>query len=97
MAPALLCHDAVSREVRTQPLNHQFFAGPIGLGHKIEIALQFEGDALLKVMRQQRACFARDFHRSFKVCHALSFFREVLDVVFENEKVGIAFSSESNE
>ena len=97
MAPAFLRHDAVSREVSAQPLHHQFLARPVGLGHEVEIALQLEGNAPLKVMGQQRAGFARNFHRCFQVGHALSFFREVLDIVFENKKVGIALTGESNE
>ena len=97
MASAFLRHDSVSREVSTQALHHQFFAGPVGFGHEVEIAFQFEGDAPLKIMGQQSAGFARNLDRCLQVCHALCFFRDVFDVVFENEKVGIPFSGEANE
>ena len=97
MASAFLCHDPVSGEMSTQALHHQFLAGPVGLRHEVEIAFQLECHAPLEVMGKERAGFARDLYRRLKVCHALRFFREVLDVVLENKQVGIALSGEANE
>ena len=97
MTSDLLGHDAVAGKVGTQALYHQLFAGPVCLGNEVEIALQLERNAPLEVMRQQRAGFARDFYRCFQVCHALRFFRDVLDVVFENKEIGIALPGHSDE
>ena len=100
MAAAFLRHNTVRRKVRAQSLHHQLFARPVGFRDQIEIALQLERHAPLEIVRQERAGLARDLYRCFQVRHALRFFPlfgEVLDVVFENEKVGIPFSRDADE
>ena len=67
VAAAFFGDDAVGREVRAQPLDHELFAGAVGFGDEIEIAFQLEGDAALEEVRQQRAAFAGDFNGCFEV------------------------------
>ena len=83
--------------MRAQAFDHQLLAGPVGLRHEVEIAFQLECHAPLEVMGKERAGFARDLYRRLKVCHALRFFRDVLDVVFENKEIGIALPGDSDE
>ena len=97
MAAALFGDDAVRGEVGAQAFHDQLFAGAVGLGHQVEIALEFEGDAALEVVGQQRAGFARDLHGCLQIRHALGLFREVLDVVLEDEKVGFALAGQADE
>ena len=94
---ALFGHDAVRGKVGAQALDDQLFAGAIGLGHQVEIALQLEGDAALEIVGQQGARLARDLHCCLQVRHALGLFREVLDVVFENEQVGFTLAGQADE
>ena len=68
MAAAFFGHDAVGREVGAQALDDQAFAGAVGLGDEVEIALQFEGDAAFEVVGEQGARFARDLDCGFEVC-----------------------------
>ena len=70
MPAALFRHDAVRGKVGAQALHHQLLAGAVGLGHQVEIALQFEGDAAFEVVGQQRAGLAGDLHGGFQVRHA---------------------------
>jgi hypothetical protein len=97
MTTALFGHDAVRGEVGAQPFDDQLFAGAIGLGHQVEIAFELEGDPALKIIGQQGTRLARDFHRCLQVRHALGLFREVLDVVFENKKIGFTFAGQADE
>ena len=69
VAAAFFGHDAVRGKVGAQALDDQLFAGAVGLGHQVEIALELEGDAALEIVGQQRAGFARDLHRGFQVAH----------------------------
>ena len=67
MAAALFRHDAVRGKVRAQPLHHQLLGGAVGLRHQVEIALEFEGDAALEVVGQQRAGLARDLDGGLQI------------------------------
>ena len=67
VAAALFGHDAVRGKVRAQAFDHQFFVGAIGLRHQVEFAFEFEGNAALEVIGQQRAGLAGNLHRCFQV------------------------------
>ena len=53
-------------KVRAQALDDQLFRGAVGFGDEVVIAFQFETDAALEVIGEQRAGFARDLHGSFQ-------------------------------
>ena len=98
---AFFGHDGVRGEVRPQPLHHQFFRGAVGFRHQVELSLEFDGYAPFEVIRQKRAGLARDFHGLFQIGHGsvetLALFLEVLDVVLENEEVGLALAGQADE
>ena len=94
---AFFGHDAVRGKVGAEAFDDQLFAGAVGLGHEVEIAFQLEGHAPFEIVGQQGARLARDLHGCFQVRHALGLFRDVLDVVFENEKVGFTLAGQADE
>ena len=76
---------------------HQLLARPVGLRHQVEITFEFEGDAALEVVRQQRARLARNIDSRLQIPHALRLFRQVFDVVLEDEKVGLTSAGQADE
>lgn len=90
MPPAFLRHDAMRRKVLAKALDDQAFGSAVGYGDQVEIALQLETDATLKISGKLRAGLARDIDRRFQVGSQLelrAFLDQVLDVVFENEQI----------
>jgi hypothetical protein len=89
MTATLLRYDAMRGEVGAQPLDYQALGGAVGFGYQVEIAFQLEGDAAFKISSEQGAGFARDVGGCFKVGgqELRAFLDQVLDVVFENEKI----------
>jgi hypothetical protein len=67
LVPAsLFRHDAVAGEVRAQAFDDQLFAGAVGFRYQVEITLEFEPDAPLEIMGQQRPRLACDIDRRFE-------------------------------
>ena len=70
MPAAFFGHDCVRRKMGAEPFYHEPFGRAVGLGHQVELTLQFESDAALEIGCQQRAGFARDIHCRFQIIHA---------------------------
>jgi hypothetical protein len=60
--------------MRAQALDNQLFGGAVGFGYQVKLALELEGNAALKVVRQQRTGLARNFDGRFQVGQALTLF-----------------------
>ena len=65
--PALFGHNRVRRKVRTQSLQNQCLARPVGFGHQILLALALKPHAAIEILGRQRARFASDFRCNLKI------------------------------
>jgi len=80
----------VRRKVSLQALDDEFFAGAVGFGNQVEIALQLETDVAFQIVRDQRTRFASDIGGSFyKRGQSLELVK-VFNIVLEQEQIRMA-------